>query len=246
MRQPPATSRSSKPRRTVPAPPTPAPTPSKSATRRATASPTSWIGRSTAVASVTRPCGSSATIRSASSCRSSSAWSRSAAWCCGACACPGIWACSIVIVSSEVGEVLFRPGFRAPAQVELAERLQLVEGNGSPAVQLQHRQEPGDHDALLLGADDELPEGDRLPRAQDRHDVRGLFPDADQWRVQVVEPHGGQFPRGQRERGEGGEVAEGEGPDQLRRLLPVLLLQAHRAEVPRGLLLHPALEPGCL
>ena len=55
-------------------------------------------------------------------------------------------------------------------------------------VQLEHGEEARDDDAGLLGAGDELAEGHRLAAAQQRDDVGGLLADADQRRVQVVEP----------------------------------------------------------
>ena len=129
-------------------------------------------------------------------------------------------------------------------QAEVAERHELVEREGAEAVELEHGQETCDHDTPEVGTRDELAERERVDGTQHPHHVSRLLTDADQRRVQVVEPHRGQLARGQRESGQGGEVGEGEGPDQLGRLAAELLFQPHRATVPGGLALEPALEPG--
>src|SRR5689334_9176275 len=144
MRHPPPTSRSSKPRRTPPA------EPSKSATSAPIAARTRFTGAPTAVASVTTLIGSSATIRMASSARSICASSTGAGTSVvsvissPATTTSSSATSSTVIVGSQVRQVLLGPVLGGPAQRQLAQRLQLLEGERGPPVQLQHREEPRD------------------------------------------------------------------------------------------------------
>src|SRR3954452_15776713 len=161
MRQPPPTSRSSKPRRTPPA------SPSKSATSVAIAARTRFTGAPTAVASVTMLIGSSATIRMASSARSICASStRAGTSVMSVTSIPSTTASaatfSTVIVGSQIRQILFGPVLGGPPQGQFAERLQLLEGDRGTAVQLQHGQEPRDDDAFLLGAGHQLAKVHRL------------------------------------------------------------------------------------
>src|SRR4051812_21110748 len=238
MRQPPPTSRSSKPRRTPPA------SPSKSATSVVIAARTRFTGAPTAVASVTMLIGSSATIRMASSARSICASSTGAGTSVVSVSSvvpvssvtstsltptPSTTASaatfSTVIVGSQIRQVLFGPVLGGPPQGQFAERLQLLEGDRGTAVQLEHGQEPRDDDALLLGPGHQLAKVHRLALAQHPDDDRRLLPDADQRRVQVVEPDHGDLARRHGERGERGEVVEAQRPDELGRALAELVLQ---------------------
>src|SRR5690606_34260491 len=91
-----------------------------------------------------------------------------------------IFIVSSVIIGSQRRQLLVGPGLRRPSQSELAQRLELLEREGGMAVQLQDRDESRDDDAGLADTAHELPEGEGLGAAQQRHDDGRLLPDADE------------------------------------------------------------------
>ena len=119
----------------------------------------------------------------------------------------------------------------------------MLEGDRSIPVELEHGEEARDNDALQLRANDQLAEGVWFAAPEQCDDVRRLLPDADQWRVKVVESDGRNFARSESQRRKRREVVEADGPHQLGGLLAVFLLQPYGPETPARFGLELADEP---
>ena len=111
-------------------------------------------------------------------------------------------------------------------------------------IQLQHRDEPRHHDPGLRDPGDQFAEAHRFGAAQQGHDDRRLLADAHERRMQMIEADVRDLLRSERQQSECPEVIRAQRPHELRRLRAVLLVEAHRADVPPVLALQAACEPG--
>ncbi len=217
-RQPPPTSRSSKPRRGPPA--------RRRSPRRAAsiAWRTAGTGALTAVARLTRLCGSSTISRIASRRRATSAPAGG-----------GYRGCQSVIVGSETREIVIRPPSAVQRRVSSPSGSSCSKDRAAVPVQLEHREEPRDHDARAGSAPAMSSRKVRDPASRSIATTiaacsRMLTSGACRWSSPTCGISFGVIAR-MRERG---EVVERQRPDEFGDGLAVLLVEPHRADVAGG------------
>ena len=142
-------------------------------------------------------------------------------------------------------EAVFGPVLCRPSDAELAEGLDLLEFHRRMTIELKNRQKARNDYSLDGSAGDELPERHSFAVAQECDDVSGLLADAYKRGMQVIETEHGNLARREREQGQRGEVLRAECPDELWRLLSVLLFEAHRTKMSGGFDLHCGRKPLC-
>src|SRR4051794_171167 len=115
-----------------------------------------------------------------------------------------------LVVDGDVA--LLRAG---PADVELAQRLGLLEGDGRLLEELEQGQEASDDDERAVGVGHEAAERDLPAVAQPADDDRSLLAHTDLGRMQVLEPDGGRDLGRHGAGGDLGELLRGDGDDEL-------------------------------
>src|SRR5690606_30156191 len=212
MRQPPATSRSSKPRAREPRSP-------RYSAASSVSSSTTWpVGSPRTPASWAAGTGSSTTMSTASiaarcSCGIASSGTdsyRESGGCCGSVSLivRPLIRCGGVVVVGHGDLPLLGPG---PPYGELAERAGLVEGDRALPEELEQGEEAGDDDGEVLGVRRQRPEGRGADPPQPVDQERGLLPHGDHRGVEVGEVHlRGPGPGGE---GRGGDLREPFGGD---------------------------------